>query len=66
MQTIFMYFLGIMLSSIGMFFILLNLNLLTIGYSFSKYVKFIISNAECLIFFFGIGILILIYERGKL
>lgn len=64
MKTIILYILGILLSIGGLFFIIINLNLLIIGYSFWKYVKFIISNVECLLLFIGIIILIYVYERG--
>lgn len=64
MKTAIFYILGLILSVIGLFFCFLNLNLFTIGYSFSKYVKFIISNIECGLFFIGIIILVFIYERG--
>ena len=63
-MKIILYLLGLLLSIIGLFFIILNLNLLQVGYSFFKYVKFIISKAECLCFFIGITLLILVYERN--
>ena len=64
MRMALFYILGFLLSVIGLFFCIINLNLCTIGYSFGKYVKFIISNIECSMFFIGIIILILVYERG--
>jgi len=64
MKSILIYLIGILCSVTGLFFILINLNLLTIGYTFFKYVKFIISNVECLLFFIGIIILVILYERG--
>lgn len=66
MQTIFFYLIGLLLTVTGLFFMLINLNLLTIGYTFSEYAKFIISKAECIVFFIGIIILIIVYERGKI
>lgn len=65
MKYIILYLIGLLLTVIGLFFIIINLNLLVIGYSFLNYVKFIISNIECLIFFIGIIILIIVYERNK-
>lgn len=64
MSKIILYVIGVMLTVTGLFFCLLNLNLLVIGYSFGKYVKFIISNIECNVFLFGIIILVMVYERG--
>jgi len=66
MRALFLFILGILLVSIGLFFCILNLNLLTVGYSFLKYVKFIISNIECNVLFFGICLIVLVYERGKI
>lgn len=64
MITIIMYLLGLFLCIIGAFFIFINLNLLVIGSSYLDYFKFIFSNIECLLFFIGIIILIVVYERG--
>ena len=64
MRLIFWYILGIILSIWGLFFILLNLNLLVIGYSFGKYLIYIFTHLETLCFFIGLLILIIIYERG--
>lgn len=41
MFKITLYFLGIILTSLGIFFTILYLNLLIMGYSFLEYVKFI-------------------------
>ena len=49
--------LGIILVSSGLTFIISYLNLLTIGYNFFDYVKFIIGRLECLNFIFGIIII---------
>ena len=48
------YFLAIILCSIGLFFNLLYLNLFTIGYTFLEYVYFIIRRVECNCLIFGI------------
>ena len=63
-MKIILYLLGLLLSVIGLFFIILNLNLLQTGYSFLNYVKFISSKLECLCFFIGIILLIFVYERN--
>jgi len=64
MVALFFYLLALIFSSLGLFFILINLNRFVIGYSFWQYIKFIFTNIECGVFFIGIIILILIYERG--
>lgn len=42
MFKILLYFLGVFLVSVGIFFTIIYLNLLTIGYSFLEFVNFII------------------------
>ena len=55
---------GFILAIIGLFFILLYLNLLVIGYSFLEFVYFIIRSLYCDLFFVG-SFLIIIYLRRK-
>ena len=62
MRVIILYTLGILLTVVGAFFIIINLNLLTIGYSFLKFLVFIISHFESLCFFIGLFLLIATYE----
>lgn len=64
MKFIFFYILGVFLCAVGMFFIIININLINIGYTFLEYVKFIISSIECLMVVIGTLILIVVYERG--
>ncbi|MGM9834290.1 MAG: hypothetical protein ACI31M_00735 [Bacilli bacterium] len=66
MKRIIFLILGIILSSIGLMFIVLYLNLLTIGYNFKDYVKFIISKMECILFLIGIIIIIVSLEGRKI
>lgn len=47
MIKVILFILGIFLCSFGLLFDLLYLNLLSMGYSFLEYVKFIISRVEC-------------------
>lgn len=62
MVKVILFILGILLSSIGLLFDLLYLNLLSMGYSFLEYVKFIISRIECNALF--IGIILLFFLLG--
>lgn len=62
MIKVILFILGIFLCSFGLLFDLLYLNLLSMGYSFSEYVKFIISRFECNALF--IGIIILFFLLG--
>ena len=57
-------FLGIMISGLGLFFILMYLSMLLNGYSFLNFVKFISRTFECYLFLIGIIIIISI-ERIK-
>lgn len=50
----FFFLIGFGLTVIGSVYILVYLNLLTIGYNFLEYVNFIIRRFECLIFIFGV------------
>lgn len=57
------YFLGIFLISIGIFFTIIYLNLLTIGYSFLEFVNFIIRSPIFWCIIIGIIFIILSLER---
>ena len=58
--------LGIIMCGVGLFFMILYLNILEMGYSFLDYVHFIFSRVECLIFLVGVLLIIMdIYKRRK-
>lgn len=63
MEKVVFFIIGIMLSSIGLFFMIIYANLLTLGYSFLEYVKFINMKVECLCFYLGIVIILISLER---
>ena len=56
---------GILCASIGLFFILLYLNLLVIGYSFLEFAYFIIRSIYCDLFFIGLFLIIYRFRRKK-
>ncbi len=56
---------GILLTSFGLFFIFMYLNLLVIGYSFLEFVYFIIRSIYCDLFFIGIFLIIMSLRRKK-
>lgn len=58
-----LYILGIILTSLGLFFIIIYLNLLTIGYSFLDFVKFISRRVEVWLLLIGIICIVLSLER---
>ena len=60
MLMVFFYFLAILFISIGLFYIIINLNLLVIDYNFSQYLIYIFTHVECLLFFLGILLLLII------
>lgn len=64
MNRLIMFILGVLLTSIGNMFLLIYLNLLTMGYSFLEYVNFIIRRYECYFSVIGL-ILIIIALKGK-
>ena len=59
MIRVFFFLLGFGLMVIGCSFIILYLNLTTMGYNFLEYVKFISSRFECYLIVIGLIILIL-------
>lgn len=62
MYKLFIFLIGIFFTSIGLFFLILYLNLFTLGYSFFDFVKFIIMRPEC--WLFTIGLLLLYFSLG--
>lgn len=55
---IIIFLLGFALTLIGFIYIFIYLNLLTIGYNFSTYVKFISGRIECWYFFIGLVLIL--------
>ena len=65
MFRIISFLFGFGLTIIGIIYIILYLNLLTIGYNFSFYVNFIIRRIECWYSIIGIIIMLIsIYKGG--
>ena len=54
MFRILLYIIGVIFTSLGLFFIIIYLNLLTIGYSFIEFVHFISRRVEVWLFLIGI------------
>jgi hypothetical protein len=66
MTRFFFFLLGFGLTIIGSIYIIIYLNLTTMGYNFWQYVNFIIRRIECLNFIFGIIIMALsLYKEDK-
>ena len=61
------FLIGFGFTVIGSTYIILYLNLFTIGYNFIEYVNYIIRRFECLIFIIGILLIILsiFFKGGK-
>ena len=64
---IFFFLIGFGLTILGSIYIILYLNLFSIGYNFFEYVNFIIRRFECTIVFLGMLIMVLatIIPGGK-
>lgn len=60
----FLFLFGFGLSVIGLSFIIIYLNLLTLGYNFYEYVNFIIRRIECLNIITGIVLIIISIKTG--
>ena len=63
MIRFFFFLMGFGLTIVGSVYIIIYLNLTTIGYNFSEYVNFIISRPEC--WNLIIGILIIFFSLPK-
>ena len=57
--------LGIILSSLGLSYIIIYLNLLVMGYTFLDYLKYIFLKIECISFIIGYTLLIFLLKKGK-
>jgi len=62
MFKIFIYFLGIFLTSLGIFFTIIYLNVLTMGYTFLEFGKFISRKIEFWFIFGGIILIVVSLE----
>lgn len=60
----FIFLFGFGLSVISLSYIIIYLNLLTMGYNFTDYVHFIIRRIECLNLFFGLLLVFLTMING--
>ena len=65
MYRLVLFLFGFGLSIIGGMYIIIYLNLLTIGYNFLEYVNFIIRKPECFLFIIGLIIIILSLPREE-
>ena len=63
MIRLFFFLLGIFLTSLGLFFLILYLTLLNMGYSFFEFVKFITVRFEC--YFILIGSLLIFFSLER-
>lgn len=53
------------MSVIGLSYILIYLNLLVMGFSFFDYLKYIFTKKECLLFFLGYILIIVLIKKGN-
>lgn len=66
MLRLFLFLIGFGLTVIGFVYIILYMNLITIGYSFIEYVNFIIRRFECWFSILGLIIItIIVFTGGK-
>lgn len=54
MFKLFFFFLGFIISTISLTYIITYLNLLSIGYTYKEYLLYILTRYECYSFFIGI------------
>ena len=66
LNRVFLFLLGFGLTVVGFTFIIMYLNLTTMGYTVLDYLKFIIRRMECVLAFIGIVIInISLYKKGE-
>ena len=65
MLNICLFIVGFILAIIGLFFIILYLNLFVIGYTFLEFVYFIIRSIYCDVFFLGLFLIFWSLKRRK-
>ncbi len=53
MNRIIIFIIGLIMSTIGLSYIIIYLNVLAMGYSFVDYLNYIFTKVECIIFFIG-------------
>lgn len=63
MKKFFFFVAGVFLTSYGLTFIIIYINLLNMGYTLLGYIKYILTHFECLIIILGIILLYLSFER---
>lgn len=56
---------GILMTSYGLMFIIIYLNLLKMNYTFIEYLVYILTHAECLIIFMGIILIVISFRKEK-
>lgn len=65
MTRVFFFLLGFGMSVIGFMYMIIYLNLMTMGYSFFEYIVFIFKRIECIFGFIGlIVVTITIFYKG--
>jgi len=65
MLSVCLFVIGFIFTTLGLFFIILYLNLFVIGYSFFEFVYFIIRSIYCDLFFIGLLLIYLSLGRKK-
>lgn len=65
LKKIVCFIFGMIITSYSLMFIIIYLNLLKMGYTFLKYLKYIFTRFECLLLFLGIILLCISFRREK-
>lgn len=59
MNRVVLFLIGLIMSVIGLSYIIIYLNLLVMDYNFTDYLKYICTKLECIIFFIGYVLMLL-------
>ncbi len=65
MNRLLLYLVSILLMTYGLAFMIIYINLFAFGYSFINYLEFIFTSFDCLLFFVGLLIMLILIFRKK-
>lgn len=62
-KKIIFFIVGIFITSYALMFFIIYLNLLKMGFTFIKYIKYVFSRVECLMIFLGILLILISFKK---
>jgi len=62
-KKLILYFISYIMTVVGFTFIIVYINLFSFGYNIFEYLEFIFTNYECILFFLGFVLFIILLKR---